>query len=221
MNTKTKRRLVVVSGIIILLLIVTLALVGGNSTAKALSIAEVLDGDYQDQKIQVSGNVVDNSFETNEGVLTFAIYDPEGDPSKQLKVSYEGGVSSSFGNDVVAICTGKMGEDQILYISELVTKCPSKYENATDALGVEQLLNYGDEVSGKPVKVVGTVAKDSLTAAGQGDRFVLIDEESSDELPVEFDGALPDDVTEGSRVVLTGSLTSQLKFAATDVALEG
>src|SRR5699024_939475 len=115
----------------------------GSSSAKSISIAEAAAGNYVDQKIQVSGNVVENSYETKDNVLTFSIYDPEGDASQQVKVRYEGGVSATFGNDVTAICTGKMGQDGVLNASELVTKCPSKYENATDALSVSQLIGYG------------------------------------------------------------------------------
>ena len=40
----------------------------------------------QGQKVQVSGNVVQDSFSTSNDVLTFKIYDPEGDPATQLEV---------------------------------------------------------------------------------------------------------------------------------------
>ena len=114
--------------------VVILAVVGGTSSAKTVSVAEAATGSYADQKIQVSGNVVENSFATEGNVLTFDIYDPNGDITQQLRVRFEGGVSATFGNDVTAICTGKVGEDGVLNASELVTKCPSKYENATNAL---------------------------------------------------------------------------------------
>ena len=38
-------------------------------------------------------------------------------------------------------------------------------------------------------------------------------------MPVAYDGALPDDVTDGTALVLTGSLDSAGTFQATDVAL--
>ena len=169
MNAKTKRRMVVVTGIIVIVLVVILAVVGGTSSAKTVSVAEAATGSYADQKIQVSGNVVENSFATEGNVLTFDIYDPNGDITQQLRVRFEGGVSATFGNDVTAICTGKVGEDGVLNASELVTKCPSKYENATNALTVSQLTGYGDEVVDKPVKVAGAVKDGTLKAAGEGD----------------------------------------------------
>ena len=195
MNAKTKRRMVVVTGIIVIVLVVILAVVGGTSSAKTVSVAEAATGSYADQKIQVSGNVVENSFATEGNVLTFDIYDPNGDITQQLRVRFEGGVSATFGNDVTAICTGKVGEDGVLNASELVTKCPSKYENATNALTVSQLTGYGDEVVDKPV--------------------------NGEELAVEFNDAISEEVKDGSSLVLTGSMNAQGKFSATEVALEG
>ena len=146
-----------VTGIIVIVLVVILAVVGGSGAAKSATVADAVAGKYADQKIQVTGNVVENSYATNDNVLTFAIYDKDGNPAEQLNVRYEGGVSATFGNDVTAICTGKIAGDGVLHATELVTKCPSKYENASSALSVSRLLEYGDQVVDKPVKVSGTV----------------------------------------------------------------
>lgn len=221
MNAKTKRRMVVVTGIIVVVLIVVLAVVGGNKSAKSVSIAEATTGQYADQRIQVSGNVVENSFATEDNVLTFDIYDPDGEAGQKLHVRYDGGVSATFGNDVTAICTGKIGTDGVLLASELVTKCPSKYENATDALDVAQLVGYGKDIEDKPVKITGTVKAGTLAAAGQGDRLSLVSSDGVTEVAVLYDGAIPDTIGDGSVLVVTGSLQADGKFAATDVALEG
>lgn len=221
MNAKMKKRMIAVSGIIVIVLILVLAFVGGNTAATSVSIAEAAENPQAGQKVQVSGNVVQDSFSTAGDVLTFKIYDPDGDPNTHLEVRYDGAASSTFGNDVTAICTGKINDAGVLECSELVTKCPSKYENAESALTVNQLLGYGDGVYGKVVKVAGSVGAGSLKAAGQGDRFILVDTEAGDSVPVVFEGALSDEVAEGSAVVLTGSLNEDGKFAATDVALEG
>lgn len=218
MSKKMKRRMVAVTGAIILVLIVVLAVVGGSSSAKAVTVADVADGSYAGKKVQVTGTVVDNSFDTKDGVLTFAIYDPEGDANQQVEVRFDGGVSATFGNGVIAICTGTMEEDGVLLCTNLVTKCPSKYENATDALTVDQLLEYGDGVIGKPVKVAANAT--AVNAVGSGDRLVVASDAGA-ELRVAFDGALPEEVAEGAAVVLTGSLGSDGLFTATDVALQG
>ncbi len=221
MNAKMKKRMIAVSGVIVIVLILVLAFVGGNTAATTMSIAEAAENPQAGQKVQVSGNVVQDSFSTSNDVLTFKIYDPEGDPATQLEVRYDGAASSTFGNDVTAICTGKINDAGVLECSELVTKCPSKYENADSALTVEQLLGYGESVYGNVVKVAGSVGAGSLKAAGQGDRFILVDAETGDSMPVVFEGALSDGIAAGSAVVLTGSLGADGKFAATDVALEG
>lgn len=221
MNAKMKKRMIAVSGVIVIVLILVLAFVGGNTAATTMSIAEAAENPQAGQKVQVSGNVVQDSFSASNDVLTFKIYDPEGDPATQLEVRYDGAASSTFGNDVTAICTGKINDAGVLECSELVTKCPSKYENADSALTVEQLLGYGESVYGNVVKVAGSVGAGSLKAAGQGDRFILVDAETGDSMPVVFEGALSDGIADGSAVVLTGSLGADGKFAATDVALEG
>lgn len=221
MNAKMKKRMIAVSGVIVIVLILVLAFVGGNTAATTMSIAEAAENPQAGQKVQVSGNVVQDSFSTSNDVLTFKIYDLEGDPATQLEVRYDGAASSTFGNDVTAICTGKINDAGVLECSELVTKCPSKYENADSALTVEQLLGYGESVYGNVVKVAGSVGAGSLKAAGQGDRFILVDAETGDSMPVVFEGALSDGIADGSAVVLTGSLGADGKFAATDVALEG
>lgn len=221
MNAKMKRRLAVVSGVIVIAIIVALAVVGGNTAAKTVSVAEAASGSYADKKVQVSGNVVTDSFEMKDGVLTFSIYDPVADPNTHVAVRYDGAASSTFGNDVTAICTGKMTPSGELVCSELVTKCPSKYEDSARALSVARLLEYGEAVFDKPVKVTGTVKPATLVAAGSAERFVLLDADGQGELSVAFDGALSESVAEGSSVVLTGSLGSDGSFDATEVALEG
>lgn len=221
MNTKTKRRLVAVTGVIVVVLIVVLALVGGSTAAQAITVAQAADGSHAGERVQVSGNVVENSYQTEGNVLTFALYDPEGDESVHLQVSFDGGVSSTFGNDITAICTGTIGEDGVLQATELVTKCPSKYENSTDALTISALLEYGEDVYDKPVKVAGAVKEGTLGPAGDDARFVLVDSETADELPVYFNDALSEEVADGSALVVTGTLSSDGRFTATEVALEG
>ena len=222
MNSKTKRRLGVVTGIIVIVAILVLAIVGGNSAAKTVSVAEALEL-TGDNKIQVTGNVAENSFSIDGDVLTFQIYDVDADPAAahRLNVRYDGGVSATFGNDVTAICTGKKNAGGVLVCSELVTKCPSKYENAEGSLSVADLLGYGDAVIDKPVKVSGVIETGTLAGVNASRRFVLEDESGDARVAVKYDGALSDEMGEGTRVVLTGSLGANGSFTATVVALEG
>lgn len=223
MNAKTKRRLIAVTGVIVIVLVIILAVVGGAGAAKTISVAQASQGEFAGQRVQVTGNVVDNSFSTVDGVLKFQIADPDSDQSAKLDVEYGGAAATTFGNGVTAICTGTLSDDgKTLVASELVTKCPSKYESATDALSVSKLLGYGEEIVGKPVKVSATVKAGTLKAAGEGDRFVAVDhDDASFEIPVKFDGALADAVSDGTSVVISGELSSDGSFVASDVAQEG
>lgn len=130
MSKKMKRRLGVVSVVIVVVLVAVLAFVGGNTSAQSVSVAQAASGSVDGQKVQVSGNVVEGSFSTEGDVLLFSIYDPDAATGEQLAVRYTGAASSTFGNDVTAICTGRIGEDGVLEATELITKCPSKYEGA-------------------------------------------------------------------------------------------
>lgn len=226
MNAKMKKRLIAVTGVIVIVAIVLLAVIGGNSAAKQVKVAEAAEYS-NDTKIEVSGNVVQNSFSVAGNTLTFDIYDPEVDPSADitLPVRYDGGVSATFGNDVTAICTGRIGDDGVLECSELVTKCPSKYESVEGALTIAELLDYGDKIIDKPVKVGGMIAAGTLVGVDSDIRFSIADETQaggSDPalLRVRFNGGLSEDTVVGSRVVLTGSLADDGAFVATNVALE-
>ena len=219
MNAKTKRRLGVVTGLIVIVLVLTLAIVGGNSAAHTVSVAEAreLTGDA---KIQVTGNVAENSFDLNGDTLTFQIFDAQADPGATalLPVSYDGGVAATFGNDVTAICTGKKNAEGTLVCSELVTKCPSKYENASGSLSVTELLMYGDKVLNKPVVLSGAIATGTLASVEADERFTLADPATGDTVPVVYLGAMPDEMGEGARIVLTGSIGADGAFTATNVA---
>lgn len=226
MNSKTKRRLVIVTGLIVIVAIAVLAVVGGTTAAQGITVAQALDGTHAGQRVQVTGAVADDSYKFSDDGMTFSIIDADGSPDAALQVRYAGAASSTFGNGVTAICTGTLSDEggtPTLQATEMVTQCPSKYESATDALGVGRLLEYGESMVGTTVRVTGAVQDGTLAAAGAADaRFVLQDAaDGSAVLPIVFDGALSEDVAAGASVVVTGALSADGSFAATDVALEG
>ncbi|MCI9129513.1 MAG: cytochrome c maturation protein CcmE [Eggerthellaceae bacterium] len=220
MGAKMKKRLIVVSGILLIVVIAMLAVVGGGSAATNISVAQAAKLSSSDQKVQVSGNVVPDSYSSDGSVLTFSLYDPEDDPSIQLQVIYNGSASSTFGNNVTAICTGRMDGSGALQCTELVTKCPSKYENTDSALSVSRLRGYGDGVIGKMVKVTGVVQGD-VNPADQRVRFKLSDPADGSTIEVIYAGSLSEDVVAGASVVITGDVDEEGAFTATDVSLEG
>ena len=218
MNSKTKKRMMVVAGVIAIVVIVLFAVVGAGAGAQVTSVSDLAAGKNADKKVEVSGIVVDNSYAVDaDGVLTFQIAGEDGEG--QLDVCYDKGVSSTFGNGVTAICTGRM-DNGVLNCSELVTKCPSKYESGSSAIGVARLLGYeSSTMVGKTVKVTGVAA--SVGPATNDVRFILLDsDDASKQIDVVFAAAMPDDVVDGVTVVATGALqNADGTFLATDVAV--
>lgn len=224
MNAKMKKRLIAVTGVVVIVVVAVLAFVGGSTAATSVTVAEAAEADAG-QKVQVSGNVVPDSFETSGEGLAFSLYDPADEQGPKIAVRYDGAASATFGNDITAICTGRIGDDGVLECSELITKCPSKYESAQEALTVGRLLGYGADIEGAVVKVTGAIGSGTLVAPGHGERFALVDADAgaggASRVSVAYDGALPEGVDEGAEVVLTGTLSSSGSFEASDVALKG
>lgn len=227
MAVNQKQRFIAVGGIVLIVILAMLAFFSANTAVKVMSVEEAAQPNAIGQRVEVTGNVVNNSFDIKGDVLTFRISDPD-EPGTDLRVSYDQGVSATFGNGVTAICTGTIQDDGLLKCSELVTKCPSKYETATDALTIERLLGYGDQILDKTVKVQGVLQPGSLKDATAAARFAIVEgPEAADAaaggevLEVKYQGALSDEVVDGVSVVLLGSLNSDGKFNATEVALEG
>ncbi|MCL2150962.1 MAG: cytochrome c maturation protein CcmE [Coriobacteriia bacterium] len=217
MNSKLRRRMIVVTGIIVIAIVAVVAVVQAATGSRTLSIAEAASGEYNGQRVQVTGQVVDNSFQLDGSSLSFMIYDAA-DPEARLPVLYDGAMSATFGNQVTAICTGVMSADGVLLCSTLVTKCPSKYENATDALSVSQLLAYGDSIVDVTVKVSGSVQPGSIQGPDAETRLVLTDE-GGGQLAICFSGGLPGEIGDGTQLVVTGSLDSGGRFVATDISI--
>jgi cytochrome c-type biogenesis protein CcmE len=181
-------------------------------------LEQAVSGEYDNQRVQVQGTVVPNSYTNANTKLTFTIFDPEVPASKTLDVVYEGAVSATFGNGIVAICTGRIDDTGVLRATEMVTKCPSKYESAEGAVTAEYLEERGEQLVGQELKLAGYVKAGTLVAAGGPQRFVIYSQ--GGEVSVAFDDALPNEVKEESSVVVSGTLDVNGVFQATEVALE-
>ena len=218
MNKKAKKRLVIVTLLIVMIAVVVLAVVGSGGAAKTMNVSDAIGGKYIGDRVQVSGTVAAGSYVSSGSGISFNVFDPEGDTKAMLHVVYEGAVPATFGDGVTAISTGTIQKDGTLLASEMITKCPSKYESAEGALTVSNLYEFGDKMIGVETKLAGYIKAGTLVAAGEEERFVLYSQE--DEISVTFDGALPTGIGDGSSVVLTGALSKDGKFIATAVALE-
>lgn len=215
MNKSAKRRLVVVGGIVVIAMLVIVAIAGSGGSASSLSIADVLGGNYDGKKVQVSGAVVADSL-TSEGSTAVFKIAPEGvdaaDSEQALTVQYNGALPATFGTGVVAICTGAV-DGKTLEASEMVTKCPSKYESAEGSLTVKGLLDQQDSMMFKDTKVCGYV-KGEINDAQADFRFTI--ESQGETLKVAYDGGLDEAITDGTALVISGHLDSDGVFVATE-----
>ena len=218
MNKKAKRRLIVVGGIVVIAMLVIVAVAGSGGSASSLSIDEVADGSYEGKKVQVSGAVAADSLATDGSAALFEI-EPEpatdGTPvadGTRLPVRYEGALPPTFGTGVVATSTGTMVDGR-LEATEMVTKCPSKYESAEGSLTVKGLIEQSATMVGEDTKVCGYVTGEVQDATADV-RFEI--ESQGVRMPVVYTGALPEEFVEGTAVVVTGRLTDAGTFEATE-----
>lgn len=212
MNKKAKRRLVVVGGIIVIAMLVIVAVAGSGGAASSLSISDVLQGDYEGKKVQVTGSVVADSVEADGSAAVFQIEPEDGDGTEALTVSYDGALPATFGTGIVAICTGTVTDGQ-LDASEMVTKCPSKYESAEGSLTVKSLLDEQDSMVGEDVKVAGYVRGD-INGVDAEYRFII--ESQGEQMPVIYEGGLDENIKDGTAVVVSGQLDENGNFVASE-----
>jgi cytochrome c-type biogenesis protein CcmE len=93
------------------------------------------------QRIRMGGHVVKGSIFQKPGTL---LYQFEVTPlaamakhpealGKSITVRYDGVVPDTFKDDAEVVVTGKLGPDHVFVATDLLAKCPSKYEAAQQA----------------------------------------------------------------------------------------
>ncbi len=115
---------------IVIVVIVSLITVGVvKSATYDLTVTQALaDHLSADVPITVRGQVVGNSvaWEPSHEYLQFSIANTQG--SSTLRVRYHGLRPDDFTNGWPVVVTGKIGSDGVLTATQLLIKCPSKYE---------------------------------------------------------------------------------------------
>jgi cytochrome c-type biogenesis protein CcmE len=226
-NKRARNRLIGVTAII---LIAVGAIIYGTSTGPgggsyAKSVADVVkDQTLVGKRIQVTGPVVAASWNKKTNPMVFAISDATaGESAGTLKVSYNGGVPTTFGDGTVAIITGTLGKDGTVKADTLLTKCPTKYESAAktaSALTVDALLAEKAKVIDKPTEVSGYIVAGSVKDATAPVRFLIATKPgSAAELPIVWDKALSAEFKDGANVLIRGNLSVDGKYTATNVAI--
>ena len=221
MNNKTKKRLIISTLAIVIIVVAMVAFAGAQGASRSVSLTQAVSGEFNEQRIQVEGTVLDDSFKTVGTTTTFLLYDPTIGSGTTLAVSYTGGLSATFGGGIVAICTGRLDDTGMLVATEMVTKCPSKYESAEGSITVSQLLRSQDSLANTEVRLAGYVKPGTLSGPGSGPRFVLYSQ--GEAILVMYTGVLPEGCVDDSALVLTGVLDTtggKPVFIAQDVSLE-
>ncbi len=226
MNKRARNRLIGVTAIVLLIIVAIFASIGSRGgTAYYKTVEEIAtDAALANERVKVGGAVVTGSWDRKSNPMTFTIKgeDDTADEGPTVVVVYNGAVPATFGDGVTAIVTGTLSADGKIEADEMITKCPSKYESATGAIPVGDLVGSGDEMVGKTVKATGYIKAGTIVAPGGAERFIVTtDETGGAEVAVVFEGALPSGMTDGSKVVLTGAVEADGMFVATDVSLEG
>jgi cytochrome c-type biogenesis protein CcmE len=224
-NKRARIRLIGVTAAILIAVAAMVYYTGGKQGAYEGDLAAVAkDSSYVGKQVKVGGTVVAGSWDKKSNPMRFVIRG-ESDTTSDgptLNVVYTGTVPATFGDGVVAIVTGKLDDKGTVAATDMITKCPSKYESATGATPVADLIAGGTSMEGKPVRVTGFVKPGSMAPAGStGARFVMAQnaDGTGKFIAVDFSGVLPDGIKDGAQVVLGGAL-EQGAFVATSVALE-
>jgi cytochrome c-type biogenesis protein CcmE len=86
----------------------------------------------RDKRLQVHGNVVNDSIEQARGTLQFRFKIESRPPRAPAVISavYEGLVPDTFKSGAEVVASGTLGGDNVLHVSAdgIMAKCPSKYD---------------------------------------------------------------------------------------------
>jgi cytochrome c-type biogenesis protein CcmE len=143
-------------GVLIIAAIILLIITNTKAGAQYfLTVDEILERkeEFVNKDIRVSGAVLGDSiiYDTENLILEFDVAHVPGDNKEidaqgglamvlhqavnnpnanKIHVIYEGVMPDLLQNEAQAIMTGKIGDDGVFYASELLLKCPTKYEEA-------------------------------------------------------------------------------------------
>jgi len=218
MNTRARNRLIGVTVIILAIAAAVLfgsdVLNGGASYAKSVTQA-TSDPSLVGKRIQVTGSVVAGSWDKRSNPMIFKMRETSATGGPEIRVVYSGGVPNTFGNGSVPIVTGTLEKDGSIKADDMLVTCPTKYAKSSESATVADLKAK----PGTEMRVSGVLKAGSLKDAAATERFVLASAAAGgDEVPVVFEGALPDDIKDGVSLVVQGKFENG-QLVATNVSL--
>jgi cytochrome c-type biogenesis protein CcmE len=124
-----KKRLIIGGGIILIAVVYLLYLSFGSSVSYYVTVSEFFErsDELLETNIRMAGNVADTTIEWNADDLELTFTLTEG--GKNMAVVYNGAQPSGFKAGSTILAEGKYGSDGIFRASQLILKCPSKYES--------------------------------------------------------------------------------------------
>ena len=124
-----KKRYLIGGGIILIALVYLLYLSFGSSVSYYVTVSEYFErsDELLGTNIRVAGKVADNPIEWNADDLELMFTITEG--GKNMSVIYKGAQPSGFKAGSTILVEGKYGSDGIFRASQIILKCPSKYES--------------------------------------------------------------------------------------------
>ena len=124
-----KKRYLIGGGIILIAVAYLLYLSFGSSVSYYLTVSEFYDRSDEliDANVRLAGVVADNSIDWDADNIELMFTLTEG--GKDMPVIYHGTQPSGFSGGSNILAEGKYGSDGIFRASQLILKCPSKYES--------------------------------------------------------------------------------------------
>ena len=124
-----RKRYFIGGGILLAAVIYLLYLSFGSSVSYYVTVSEFYDREteLQDINVRVAGKVADSPIEWDAEGLNLRFTITEG--GKKMPVIYHGAQPSGFKAGSSILVEGKYDSDGVFRASQLILKCPSKYES--------------------------------------------------------------------------------------------
>jgi len=124
-----KKRYLIGGGIILIAVVYLLYLSFGSSVSYYVTVSEFFSRseELSETNVRVAGKVVDTSIEWDADDLELAFIITEG--GRDMRIVYHGAQPSGFRGGTSILVEGKYNNEGVFRASQLILKCPSKYES--------------------------------------------------------------------------------------------
>ena len=127
-----RKRYFIGGGILLAAVIYLLFLSFGSSVSYYVTVSGFYDreAEFRDVSVRVAGKISESPIDWNAEAIELRFVITEG--GKEMPVVYNGAQPSGFRAGSSILMEGKYGSDGVFRASQLIMKCPSKYEEAIE-----------------------------------------------------------------------------------------